>query len=100
MNDRIDISKQAAIGKRVAIGWEPELAELRERQALARELGGKDRVARQHAGGRLTVRERIDHMLDPGSFKEIGSIAGKASYDANGTITGFMPGNCVFGRGT
>jgi acetyl-CoA carboxylase carboxyltransferase component len=81
------------------VGWEPELTELRERQALARELGGKDRVARQHAGGRLTVRERIDRMLDPGTFKEIGSIAGKANYDAKGNITNFMPGNCVFGRG-
>ncbi|MGD0103190.1 MAG: carboxyl transferase domain-containing protein [Rhodopila sp.] len=70
-----------------SVGWEPELAELRKRQALARELGGKDRVARQHAGGRLTVRERIDRMLDPGSFREIGSIAGKASYDARGNIT-------------
>src|SRR6202012_2577162 len=49
--------------------------------------------------GRLTVRERIDRMLDPGSFKEVGSIAGKASYDAKGNITGFIPGNCVFGRG-
>ncbi|MDR3533734.1 MAG: carboxyl transferase domain-containing protein [Rhodopila sp.] len=82
------------------VGWEPELAELRQRQALARELGGKDRVARQHAGGRLTVRERIDRLLDPGTFKEIGSIAGKASYDAKGNITDFMPGNCVFGRGS
>jgi acetyl-CoA carboxylase carboxyltransferase component len=82
------------------VGWEAELAELRQRQALARELGGKDRVARQHAGGRLTVRERIDRMLDPGTFREVGSIAGKANYDANGDITGFIPGNCVFGRGT
>lgn len=81
------------------VGWEPELDELRQRQALARELGGKERVARQHAGGRLTVRERIDQMLDPGSFKEIGSIAGKASYDDQGNIVDFMPGNCVFGRG-
>jgi acetyl-CoA carboxylase carboxyltransferase component len=81
-------------------GWELELAELRQRQTLARELGGKDRVARQHAGGRLTVRERIDQMLDPGSFKEIGSIAGKTHYDAKGDIVGFIPGNCVFGRGT
>jgi len=80
-------------------GWEPELAELRQRQALARELGGKDRVERQHAGGRLTVRERIDRLLDAGSFKEIGSIAGKAGYDAQGNITSFTPGNCVFGRG-
>src|SRR3954471_17265318 len=83
-----------------AVGWEPELAELRQRQALARELGGAARVARQHAGGRLTVRERIDHLLGPGTFKEIGSIAGKASYDDQGNITGFIPGNCVFGRGT
>jgi acetyl-CoA carboxylase carboxyltransferase component len=82
------------------VGWEAELAELRQRQALARELGGKDRVARQHAGGRLTVRERIDRMLDPGTFREVGSIAGKATYDAKGDITGFIPGNCVFGRGT
>ena len=82
------------------VGWEPELAELRHRQSLARELGGKERVARQHAGGRLTVRERIDRLLDAGSFQEIGSIAGKATYDANGNITAFTPGNCVFGRGT
>ena len=81
------------------MGWEPELVELRQRQALAREMGGKERVERQHKGGRLTVRERIDQMLDPGTFKEIGSIAGKASYDAKGNITGFMPANCVFGRG-
>jgi acetyl-CoA carboxylase carboxyltransferase component len=85
--------------KPAAIGWEPELAELRQRQALAREMGGKDRVERQHTGGRLTVRERIDRLLDEGTFKEIGSIAGKAWYDAEGNITEFMPGNCVFGRG-
>lgn len=70
--------------------WEPELAELRQRQALARQMGGPERVERQHKGGRLTVRERIDRMLDPGTFKEIGSIAGKATYDDGGKITEFM----------
>ena len=99
MADDNVISHHAASEAVTPIGWEAELAELRQRQALARELGGKDRVARQHAGGRLTVRERIDRMLDPGTFKEIGSIAGKASYDENGNITAFTPGNCVFGRG-
>src|SRR3954453_14881065 len=79
--------------------WEPDLQELRQRQALAREMGGKERVDRQHKGGRLTVRERIDQLLDSGTFKEIGSIAGKAWYDDKGNITEFMPGNCVFGRG-
>src|ERR1700679_2675341 len=83
------------------IGWEPELAELRARIALAQEMGGAERVERQHAGGRLTVRERIDRMLDAGSFHELGSIAGKASYTPDArTITGFLPANCVFGRAT
>src|SRR3984957_9047364 len=85
--------------QRELIGWEPELLELRHRQALAREMGGPERVERQHKGGRLTVRERIDRLLDAGTFQEIGSIAGKAWYDAKGNITEFMPGNCVFGRG-
>ena len=40
--------------------WEPELEELRRRRALAHELGGEERVARQRAAGKLTVRERID----------------------------------------
>src|ERR1700728_2291425 len=83
-----------------SVGWEPELAELRQRIALAKQLGGPERVERQHKGGRLTVRERIDRMLDPHSFHEIGAIAGKASYDPDQkTITAFTPGNCVFGRG-
>src|SRR3984957_17542943 len=100
MNDSINTFQPVSIEKPATTGWEPELAELRQRQALAREMGGKERVARQHQGGRLTVRERIDHLLDPGTFKEVGSIAGKAWYDDKGEITEFMPGNCVFGRGT
>src|SRR3954452_12096277 len=83
-----------------SVGWEPELAELRARVALAKELGGAERIARQHKGGRLTVRERIDRMLDAGSFHEIGAIAGKATYDADSKeIIAFTPANCVFGRG-
>ena len=75
--------------------WEPELAEGRQRQALARQMGGPERVERQHKGGRLTVRERIDRMLDPGTFKEIGSIAGKATYDAKGNLTTLASGGPV-----
>ena len=83
------------------IGWEPELLELRERQRIARQMGGPERIARQHAAGKLTVRERIDSMLDPGTFLEVGSIAGKATYDSTQTVmTDFMPANGVFGRGT
>ena len=82
------------------VGWQPELDELRAREVLARELGGRERVARQHAGGRLTVRERIDRLLDPGSFHEVGATAGKAEYGPDNRLTSFIPANCVFGRGT
>ncbi len=80
--------------------WEPELAELHHREALAAALGGAERVARQHAGGRLTVRERIDRILDPGSFHEVGAIAGKGEYGPDNRLRTFHPANCVFGRGT
>ncbi len=82
------------------MNWQPELDELRKRQELARAMGGPDKVARQHAGGRLTVRERIDRLLDRGSFRETGTIAGRAEYDETGQPRGFTPANCVFGRGT
>lgn len=79
--------------------WEPEVAELRRREALAREMGGPEKVARQHAAGRLTVRERIDALLDPGSFHEVGALAGKATYGDGGDLVAFTPANFVFGRG-
>ena len=60
--------------------WQPELDELRRREAFAEELGGPERVKRQHDGGRMTIRERIDKLADPGSFHEIGKIAGRAAY--------------------
>lgn len=93
------LRSQRAAARPKPAGWEPELRELRQRIALAKELGGAERVARQHQGGRLTVRERIDRMLDSGTFQEIGSVAGKAQYDPRDNITGFTPANCVFGRG-
>lgn len=78
--------------------WEPEVEELRRRQAMARELGGPDKVARQRAAGRLTVRERIDALLDPDSFREVGSIAGSAMYEGP-DLKEFRPANFVMGRG-
>src|ERR1700756_3454012 len=79
--------------------WSPELEELSRRKALARRMGGEARVARQHEGGRLTVRERIARLLDPDSFQEIGAIAGKGVYDETGSLSDFTPANCVTGRG-
>ncbi|MFC7689814.1 hypothetical protein ACFQY5_09495 [Paeniroseomonas aquatica] len=71
--------------------WQAELDELRQREALAREMGGADKVKRQHDGGRLTVRERVQALVDPGSFHETGAIAGKARYDAANRLEEFTP---------
>src|SRR3954469_18535909 len=83
----------------VSMTWQPELDELRRREALASQMGGPERVARQHAAGKLTVRERVERLLDHGSFHETGAIAGKGEYDDAGELTGFVPANAVVGQG-
>jgi acetyl-CoA carboxylase carboxyltransferase component len=78
--------------------WQKEMDELRRREAFAEELGGPERVKRQHDGGRLTIRERVARLADPGSFHEVGKIAGRASYDANNDLVRLTPSNFIFGR--
>jgi methylmalonyl-CoA decarboxylase subunit alpha len=51
------------------------LAELERRRAQALAMGGADRVARHHASGRLTARERIAALVDADSFLELGQLA-------------------------
>src|SRR5690606_41310094 len=53
-------------------GMKEILAELERRRAEARLGGGEARIARQHASGKLTARERIAVLLDDGSFEEFG----------------------------
>src|SRR6478752_351622 len=79
--------------------WERELEELRRREALARELGGPERVERQHTSGRLTVRERIERLFDPDTFHETGALAGSGTYGADGELESFTPANMVVGTG-
>jgi acetyl-CoA carboxylase carboxyltransferase component len=74
------------------------MEELRRREEFAEQLGGPERVERQHAGGRYTVRERIAKLADPGSFHELGKIAGSASYDRHNDLAKLVPSNFVFGR--
>jgi acetyl-CoA carboxylase carboxyltransferase component len=78
--------------------WDPEVEELKRRQELARAMGGPDNVERQHKAGRLTVRERIERLLDPGSFHETGALAGAATYDGE-TLRSIRPANFVMGTG-
>jgi acetyl-CoA carboxylase carboxyltransferase component len=78
--------------------WQKEMDELRRREAFAEELGGPERVKRQHDGGRLTIRERVARLADTGSFHELGKIAGRATYDEKNDLVGLTPSNFVFGR--
>ena len=83
--------------------WAPMLAEVGALQAIAHARfapGSTDPgVVRQRDRGKLTCRERIDLLLDQGSFREIGSLAGFASYDDEGRVADFTPANHVGGWG-
>lgn len=79
------------------MSWQPEIDELRHREGLAEQMGGADKVERQHHFGKLTVRERIAKVADPGTFNEIGKTAGVGTYDDDGNLTDFSPANFVFG---
>ena len=83
--------------------WAPMLAEVQALQAIAHNRfapGSTDPgVVRQRDRGKLTCRERIDLLLDDGSFREVGSLAGFASYDEEGRVADFTPANHVGGWG-
>lgn len=83
--------------------WAPLLEQTRALQdlALARLAPGSDEpgVVRQRSRGKLTCRERITLLLDEGSFREVGSVAGFASYDEEGNLAAFTPANMVGGWG-
>ncbi|WP_457652491.1 acyl-CoA carboxylase subunit beta [Rhodocaloribacter sp.] len=74
------------------------IADLERRRAEARLGGGEKRIARQHERGKLTARERLDVLLDEGSFEELGMFVRHQSHDfgleknrpyGDGVVTGF-----------
>ena len=79
------------------------LEEIRTLQGLAAARlapGSEDPgVVRQRSRGKLTCRERIALLLDEGTFREVGSVTGFASYDEDGAIAAFTPANHVGGTG-
>ncbi|MDD9946734.1 MAG: hypothetical protein OXU20_37150, partial [Myxococcales bacterium] len=79
------------------MSWRTEIEELERRTAMAHQMGGKDKVARQHEFGKLTIRERIDAIADAGTFHEVGTLAGVARHDEEGRLREFRPANFLFG---
>jgi acetyl-CoA carboxylase carboxyltransferase component len=79
--------------------WRAEIEEIRRRRELAEACGGAEAVAKHHASGKLTVRERIEALLDKTTFREVGKLAGRASYDKAGDLIGFEPAPYVMGIG-
>ena len=75
------------------MSWQEEVNEIKHRESLAKKLGGKERIQRQHDNNRLTVRERIDRLVDKNSFHEIGALAGKANYSDDRKLESFIPSN-------
>jgi propionyl-CoA carboxylase beta chain len=80
------------------MSWQKEVDELARRRKLAERMGGDEKVARQHSRGKLDARQRIAGLVDPDSFREIGKIAGRGSYDDTGELTDLAPANFIFGR--
>ncbi len=70
------------------------LERLRRRSAEARIGGGEERVAKQHEAGKLTARERIDALLDPGSFHELDALVVHRCHDF-GMVDQRVPGDGV-----
>jgi acetyl-CoA carboxylase carboxyltransferase component len=58
-----------------------KIDELRERKSKAYLGGGKERIDTQHANGKLTARERIDLLLDKGSFREVDAFVVHRTHD-------------------
>ena len=84
-------------------GWTPMLDKVAALQAIAHKRlapGSTDPgVVRQRNRRKLTCRERIDGLLDPGSFREVGSLAGFATFDEDGNVAEFTPASHVGGQG-
>lgn len=78
------------------MSWKREVEELERRLELARRMGGPEGIRRQHERGKLTVRERIDALADPGSFREFMGLVGHATYEGD-RLVDFTPKPAVEG---
>jgi acetyl-CoA carboxylase carboxyltransferase component len=68
--------------------WKGTLADLDDRRSAGRSMGGEARLAKHHGQGKLDARARVDTLLDPGSFHELGTLAGGRDAPADAIVLG------------
>ncbi|MGH3563164.1 MAG: carboxyl transferase domain-containing protein, partial [Mycobacterium sp.] len=67
--------------------WQETLADLDRRRRRTWAMGGTERVAKHHGKGKLDARARIERLLDAGTFRELGTLAG-GEIAADGIVVG------------
>lgn len=78
----------------------PKIQQLREKKTLSHQGGGEERIEVQHQRGRLTARERIDLLLDKGSFREVDAFVEHRTHDFGLDQRRFLGDSVVTGWGT
>jgi len=68
--------------------WEAVLDDLQRRRDASRAMGGDERLKKHRAAGKLDARARIAHLLDPGSFQELGTLVGGEDAPADAIVMG------------
>jgi acetyl-CoA carboxylase carboxyltransferase component len=101
--EHISTAQAVDAGDQALTGEDPRVLELRAMRERARQGGGPERIVRHHARGKLTARERLDLLLDPGSFYELepfttGRPVDGETFYGDGVVTGAgrIDGRTVF----
>jgi len=79
--------------------WSEALGELQSRRQQAAAMGGPEALAKLKARAIMNARERLDALLDVGTFREMGRITGKGRYTKEGFFEGLSPVNAIIGTG-
>ena len=77
--------------------WTLEMERLAQMRELGKRMGGQEGIERQKSQGRLTVRERIDLLVDPNSFEEVGTVNGVSRWDEDGNLQSYRPNSTISG---
>ncbi len=79
------------------MSWKEEVDRIERQRREALALGGPEAVAKQHDRGKLTVRERVEALGDPGTFQEQGPMTGYCEVDDDGNLLSFTAANYILG---